>query len=83
MKLIFNGLLEKRVSGGGCNCKKQGSEYGFVNSRMYILPSGATKTFFVGKVEEVSDKDGEFLLSYNKAPDLNGQSREVFTKVEE
>ena len=82
MKLIFNGLLEKKV-GGGCNCKKQGSDYGFVNSRMYILPSGQSKTFHVGKTEEVSDRDGEFLLSYNKAPDLNGHAREIFTKVEE
>lgn len=82
MKLKFNGLLEKKESGGGCNCKKQGSGYGFVNQRMYILPSGQTKTFYVGKTEEVSDRDGEFLLSYNQAPDVNGQSREVFTKVE-
>lgn len=82
MKIKFNGLLEKKSS-GGCNCKKQGSEYGFVNSRMYILPSGQTKTFFVGKVEDVSERDGQFLLSYNQAPDLNGHSREVFTKVED
>ena len=83
MKIKFNGLLEKKVSGGGCNCKKKGSDYGFVNSRMYILPSGVTKTFYVGKVEEVSERDGKFLLSYNQAPDLNGQSREVFTLVED
>lgn len=82
MKIKFNGLIEKK-SGGGCNCKKSGSEYGFVGSRMYILPSGATKTFFVGKEEEVSERDGQFLLSYNQAPDINGHSREVFTKVEE
>lgn len=82
MKLVFNGLLEKK-SGGGCNCKRQNSTYGFVNSRMYILPSGQTKTFYVGKEEVVSDSDGEFLLSYNQAPDLNGHSRAVFTKVED
>lgn len=82
MKVVFNGLLEKRV-GSGCNCKKVGSDYGFVNSRMYILPSGSTKTFYVGKAEEVSESDGQFLLSYNQAPDVNGHSREVFTKVEE
>lgn len=81
MKIVFNGLLEKKQLGGGCNCKRQGNGYGFVNSRMYILPSGQTKTFFVGKVEEVSDKDGEFLLSYNVV-DVNGK-RKVFTKVEE
>jgi len=82
MKLVFNGLIEKK-NGGGCNCKRQNSSYGFVSSRMYILPSGATKTFYVGKEEEVSDRDGQFLLSYNQAPDLNGQSRDVFTKVED
>lgn len=81
MKLIFNGLLEKRES--GCNCHKSNVGFGFVNSRMYILPSGATKTFYIGKAEEVSDSDGEFLLSYNQAPDANGLPREVFTKVEE
>lgn len=81
MKIKFNGLLEKRS--GGCNCKKSSAEYGFTHSRMYILPSGKTKTFVVGKVEEVSESDGKFLLSYNKAPDANGMSREVFTKVEE
>lgn len=82
MKIKFNGLLEKKI-GSGCNCKKSTSGYGFVNSRMYILPSGQTKTFLVGKVEEVSERDGMFLLSYNQAPDANGQSREVFTKVED
>lgn len=81
MKLKFNGLLEKKSS--GCNCKRQSNGYGFVNSRMYILPSGQNKTFYVGKVEEVSDSDGEFLLLYNSAPDANGMPREVFTKVED
>lgn len=81
MRIVFNGLLEKKQQGGGCNCKKQGSSYGFVNSRMYILPSGQTKTFYVGKVEELSDSDGNFLLSYNGAPDVNGMARDVFTKV--
>ena len=79
MKIVFNGLLEKRS--GGCNCRKSSNGYGFVNSRMYILPSGTQKTFYVGKVEEVSDKDGKFLLSY-KANDANGV-REIFSKVED
>lgn len=79
MKIVFNGLLEKKSS--GCNCRKSGSEYGFVNSRMYILPSGKQKTFYVGKVEEVSDRDGQFLLSYNSV-DVNGK-RQVFEKVED
>ena len=79
MKIVFNGLLEKKS--GGCNCKRQSSEYGFVNSRMYILPSGKQKTFYVGSIEEVSDRDGEFLLSY-KSHDANGE-RAVFSKVED
>lgn len=74
MKLIFNGLLEKKRSGGGCNCKKQGSSYNFTRTRRFILPSGAMKTFYAGSVAEVSDRDGEFLLK------MNGE-REVFTKV--
>lgn len=82
MKIVFNGLLERKAS-GGCNCKKSSSGYGFVNSRMYILPSGQSRTFYVGRVEEVSERDGNFLLSYNQAPDANGHSREVFTKVED
>ena len=83
MKIVFNGLLEKRAEGSGCNCKKSGNSYSFVNSRMFILPSGMSKTFYVGKTEVVSERDGKFLLSYNKASDANGMSREVFTKVED
>ena len=80
MKIVFNGLLEKHTK--GCNCKKQGnSEYGFVTQRMYILPSGTTRTFTVGKVEEVNDRDANFLLSY-VYDDVNGSKREVFSKVE-
>ena len=79
MKIKFNGLLEKK--GSGCNCKRQSSGYGFVSSRMYILPSGQQKTFYVGNVEEVSERDGQFLLSYSVS-DSNG-TRKVFEKVED
>ena len=80
MKVVFNGLLEKHKK--GCNCKKvANTEYGFVSQKMYILPSGQTKTFIVGKPEEVSPQDGAFLLSY-KYVDVNGSYREVFSKVE-
>lgn len=81
MKVKFNGLLEKKPGGGGCNCKKSSNGYGFTSSRMYILPSGQQKTFFAGKVEEVSERDGNFLLSYN-VTDANG-TRKVFEKVED
>lgn len=80
MKIKFNGVLEKHTK--GCNCKKVGnSEYGFVSQKMYILPSGATRTFIVGRPEEVNTQDAEFLLSY-KYIDVNGSYREVFSKVE-
>lgn len=80
MKIVFNGVLEK--VGKGCNCKKQGNTgYGFVTQKMYILPSNQTRTFIAGKVEDVNDRDAQFLLSY-VYDDVNGSRREVFSKVE-
>ena len=81
MKLRFNGLLEKQHSGGGCNCKRSVSGYKFSRTRMFILPSGATKTFYVDTVAEVSDSDGEFLLGY-KTVTPDGE-HSAFTKVED
>lgn len=80
MKVVFNGLLEKQPH-SGCNCKRKSTGYSFVQSRMYILPSGLQKTFYIGKVEEVSDRDGRFLLSY-RTTDKNG-TRQVFSEVAE
>lgn len=81
MKIVFNGVFEK-IKKGGCNCKKVGNTgYGFATQKMYILPSGQTKTFIVGVPEEVSPSDGRFLLSY-KGVDVNGSYREIFSKVE-
>lgn len=79
MKIKFNGTIERRTK--GCNCKGSTSEYGFVKKKLYILPSGRSVQFYVGKEEEVSDMDGEFLLSY-VYKDVNGDSRAVFSKVE-
>lgn len=80
MKIVFNGVLEKVSK--GCNCKRvSNTGYGFVSTKMYILPSGNTRTFTVGKVEEVNDQDAHFLLSY-MYKDANGDFREVFSKVE-
>lgn len=81
MKIMFNGLLEKKPSSGGCNCKKSSADYGFVTSRMYFVPSGQQLTFRIGEVKEVSDQDGAFLLSYNSV-DMNG-TRKVFTEVKD
>lgn len=80
MKIVFNGVLEEKKSGCGACGKRVTSKYSFTNSKRYILPSGATKTFYVGKVEEVSERDGQFLLSYVFN---DGQGiRSVFSKVE-
>lgn len=81
MKIKFNGILEKRESGGcgACGKKAKGNAV-FVTTRTYILPSGIVTDFRTGEVYEVSDTDGEFLLSYN-GPDANGQSRYVFEEV--
>ena len=80
MKIKFNGLLEKHTK--GCNCKKvANTEYGYVTQKMFILPSGTTRTFVVGKVEEVNERDANFLLEYNGV-DVNGAFRSVFSKVD-
>lgn len=81
MKVVFNGTIEKRTS-GGCNCKGKMTSSSYVRSKMYILPSGQSKRFLAGKVEEVSEQDGTFLLSY-VYKDANGDLRAVFTKVED
>lgn len=79
MRIKFNGVLEKKTK--GCKCKG-GSKttFGFTMSKMYILPSGRTQTFYKDQVVEVNDKDGEFLLSY-KYNDVNGY-REAFSRVD-
>lgn len=80
MKVVFNGTVEKKSS-GGCKCKGKTTSSTFVRSKMYILPSGRTHTFIVGQPVEVSERDGQFLLSYIYK-DVNGDLRAVFSKVE-
>ena len=75
MKVKFNGIYENKKRHCGV-CGKGVSRSGFTTSKMYILPSGRNKTFYVGRIEEVSDADGRFLLSYN------GNGRPVFERVE-
>lgn len=63
MKIVFNGVIERRRK--GCSvCGKTVNSAGFTTTKTYILPSGITKTFRAGRVEEVQDMDAEFLLSY-------------------
>lgn len=77
MKVKFNGIVEKRRR--GCKCRGGNSETVFHSMKSYILPSGAMKLFRAGKVEEVSDGDGEFLLSYQY--EQNGEVKKVFERV--
>lgn len=81
MKVVFNGTLEKIVSGGCaiCSSKRKGS-MAFVRAKQYILPSGQTKMFRMGVPEEVSEIDGRFLLSYEYT-DVNGDRRKIFEEV--
>lgn len=81
MKVVFNGTIEKK-QGGGCNCKGKVTSSSFVRSKMYILPSGQTQNFVVGQPTEVSERDGKFLLSY-VYKDINGDTRAIFSEVEE
>lgn len=81
MKIMFNGLLEKRRAGCPvCGGRKGTTEKEFVYMKSYILPSGVTKTFRKGKTEEVSDADGNFLLSY-RYMDKEGNVHQVFEVV--
>ena len=80
MKVVFNGTVEKRTN-GGCNCKGKTTSSSFVRSKIYILPSGKTQSFIAGKPVEVSEQDGEFLLSYIYK-DANDDVRAIFSKVE-
>ena len=81
MKVVFNGTVEKRTN-GGCKCKGKVTNASFVSRKMYILPSGRSVTFVVGQPVEVSERDGNFLLSY-VYKDANGDTRAVFRKVDE
>lgn len=79
MRIKFNGIVEKRSK--GCKCRGERSEMVFHSLKSYILPSGITKTFRTGKVEEVSEKDGQFLLSYQYTQD--GVVKKVFEVVDD
>ena len=57
------------------------SDVSFVQSKMYILPSGKSVHFYAGKPVEVSETDGKFLLSY-VYKDVNGSQRAVFSEVD-
>lgn len=81
MKIKFNGVLEKKADGCIPCGRKKVSERIMAMKKSYILPSGITKTFYVGRTEEVSDEDGAFLMKYTYT-DKNGKEQTVFSEVE-
>ncbi len=79
MKIKFNGIIEKRTK--GCPvCGKRVTDSQLRTMKSYILPSGITKTFRIGREEEVSETDASFLLSY-KYTDPEGKVKPVFEVV--
>lgn len=73
MKLIFNGLVTR--SRTGCvPCGKSKRSETLLTTKTFYLPSGKNVTFRQGRVQEVSDSDGAFLLDYN-------DTRKVFEEV--
>lgn len=79
MTIVFKGVIEKKAKGCPVCGRRSGSNT-YTAMKTYILPSGITKTFRVGKPEEVNDRDGEFLLNY-KYTDKDGTVKNVFEVV--
>lgn len=80
MKVVFNGVVERRKS-GGCKCRGGNkTQSRFVNRKTYIMPSGKMETFVKGQETEVSDRDGKFLLS-NRYADTDGTLKDAFSEV--
>ena len=78
MKVVFNGTLETKASGCVPCQRKRVTKQSMTTKKEYYLPSGIKKVFYLGRAEEVTDADGEFLLSINSVSDgLN-----TFTRVD-
>lgn len=81
MKVKFNGMFRNIKTGcAPCGQKVHGKR-AFLTNRTFILPSGMTMSFHLGEVYEVSDLDGNFLLTYSQE-DKDGLRQDSFTKVE-
>lgn len=79
MRLRFNGAqAQKRTGCPVCGGRK--TVDGVTFSKSYILPSGQAKIFTAGRIYEVSEKDGRFLLSY-VFKEKDGTVRPSFEKV--
>lgn len=78
MRLKFNGSMEKNSK--GCPvCGGRHTEYRFTTTRSFYLPSGSMKTFRAGQTYDVTERDGEFLLTYRYM--VNGKEKHAFEVV--
>lgn len=75
MKVVFKGVVES-VRKGCSVCGGRKARNVFQYTKEYILPSGITQKFRVGSPVEVSDEDGDFLLSYTTS-----KGEKVFMKL--
>lgn len=76
MKLKFNGIVG-RQSGGCRPCGTRRAGHSVLQTKKtFILPSGKNRTFYAGRITEVTEDEGRFLLSFNDEHQM------VFTEVE-
>ena len=81
MRVRFNGMFATK-SGGGCACHGGSkSKRTFLAHKTFILPSGQTRSFSVTEEYEVSDLDGNFLLSYSQL-NADGVRQDAFTRLD-
>lgn len=64
MRLRFNGAQGQKKGGCPVCGARRVSNNGVIYTKTYILPSGQSKTFTTGRIYDVSEADGKFLLSY-------------------
>lgn len=76
MKVVFKGVIEETQR--GCHvCHGRTSHLQMTTHKAYYLPSGRHTTFRIGIPVDVSDIDGEYLLTEEyKAAD--GKKKKVF-----
>lgn len=81
MRVRFNGLYQTVKTGCAPCGHKVKSGKRFMAQRSFILPSGMDRTFRLGQEYEVSEADGNFLLSYSQV-DKDGLRQDAFTRVD-
>lgn len=81
MKVRFNGMFST-VKTGCVPCgHRVSSGKVFRLTKTMILPTGITRVFHAGEEYEVSDLDGNFLLSYSQI-DKDGVRQDAFTRID-